>query len=472
MLHAVSAAAEKAGVYPGMALADARALLPALLTRAADPGADAAALERLARWCGRWSPWVRADGEDGILIDASGSAHLFGGEAAMLEDIRTRLGRTGLGVRMAIADTPGAAHAMARHGGERIVPAGEARACLAPLPVAALRIEAAAATTLGRLGLKRIGDLYELPRATLARRFGAGGARAIGAVLQRLDQALGAVFEPVEPMAPAPAFRVRRAFAEPVTEGCALDALLAPLFAALAAQLLADAKGARRLSLTAFRVDGTSTRLIAGANAPSRDRAHLARLFRERLAEIDPGFGIDCLILAADVVAPLGAVAQDFDGRAAEALALSELVDRLALRLGAGHIGHARPYESHLPERAERRAAGLGDGAWNDAARPPGPSRPLRLLPRPEPVDVMAEIPEGPPLSFRWRRVHHRIARAQGPERIAPEWWRDQGATARVRDYYRVEDAEGRRFWLFRAGLYGEEAACGVPRWFLHGLFA
>lgn len=480
VLHAVNAAAEAAGMHAGMALADARALLPSLATRPADPGGDAAALDRLARWCGRYSPWVRADGEDGILIDASGCAHLFAcpeqgrrsGEAAMLDDIATRLEGMGLEVRAAIADTPGAAHAMARHGRTRVVPPGGSGAALAPLPVAALRIDDGAATTLGRLGLKRIGDLYDLPRATLARRFGHGGARAVTAVLHRLDQALGTIFEPVEPMMPAPAFRVRRALPEPLTETMALDALLAPLFAALAARLADDGKGARRLSVTLFRVDGTSTRLAAGANAPSRDPAHLARLFRERLIGIDPGFGIDCLILAADVVAPLGAVAQDFDGRGAQALALSELVDRLALRLGAAHIGHARPAESHVPERAERRGAGLDAPAWTTAERPPGPRRPLRLLPRPEPLDVMAEVPEGPPLAFRWRRVHHRVARAQGPERIAPEWWHDDGAHARVRDYYRVEDEAGRRFWLFRAGLYGEAAEHGAPRWFLHGLFA
>ena len=195
-LHAVNAAAETGGVHAGMALADARALLPGLATRPADPGADAAALEKLARWCGRYSPWVRADGEDGILIDASGSAHLFGGEDAMLEDIAARLGHMGFEVRAAIADTPGAARAMARHGRARIAPPGEVRTALAGLPVAALRIDDGAATTLRRLGLKRIGDLYELPRATLARRFGAGGARAIGAVLQRRPPSASAASSP------------------------------------------------------------------------------------------------------------------------------------------------------------------------------------------------------------------------------------------------------------------------------------
>lgn len=472
MLHAVNAAAEKAGVHAGMALADARALLPTLATRPADPGGDVAALEKLARWCGRWSPWVNVGGADGILIDATGCAHLFAGEDAMLDDIVSRLTDMGIEACAAIADTPGAAHAMARYGKTRIMPLGEGRAALAPLPVAALRIDEDAAATLRRLGLKRIGDLYDLPRVVLARRFGPGSAKTVTAVLHRLDQALGTVFEPVEPMLPVPVWRVRRAFAEPVTEAGALETLLTPLFAELAERLAAEGEGARRLSVTAFRVDGASLRLAAGTNAPSRDSAHFVRLFKERLPEVDPGFGIDCLMVAADVVTPFKDTQADFDGRAARELALSELVDRLALRLGAAHVGHARPQESHLPERAERRVAGFAEPAWAAVARPPGSPRPLRLLPRPEPVEVMAEVPEGPPLAFRWRRVRHRVARAEGPERIAPEWWRDEGARARARDYYRVEDSEGRRFWLFRAGLYGEEAERGAPRWFLHGLFA
>jgi len=472
VLHDIDRAATDAGLHAGMRLADARALRPDLRTAPADPGADRAALERLARWCTRYSPWTACDGADGILIDISGAAHLFGGEAAMLNNLAARLARMGIPARIAVADTAGAAIALARYGKGGIAPPGALRTALADLPVAALRITDETVATLERLGLKRIGQLYDLPRASLARRFGRGGAQAADAVLHRLDQALGRIFEPVDPLLPVPRWRVHRSFAEPVTDGAALEGLLMPLCAALAGRLEADGQGARRLSLSVFRVDGTQQSVAVGTHRPSRDAAHLARLFRERLGVIDPGFGIDLMMLSADVVAPLAPAQADLTGRAAHALALSELVDRLALRLGATHIGQIAPYESHIPERAERRVRGLSAPDWAEAPRPPGPLRPLRLLPRPEPIEVMAEVPEGPPRAFRWRRVRHRVARAEGPERIAPEWWHDHGAAAAVCDYYRIEDDAGRRFWVFRAGLYGEEAAPGSPRWFLHGLFA
>lgn len=474
MLHAVNVAAEQAGLAAGMALADARALLPGLAVEPADPAADAAALERLARWCVRYSPWVRPDPPGGVLLDASGCAHLWGGEKAMLSDLQGRLASAGIRARLAMADTPGAAHALARHGadGITIAPAGGSRAAIAGLPVTALRIGAAAARSLRRLGLKRIGDLMDLPRASLARRFGPGGARAAGAVLHRLNQALGHVAEPVAPMDPAPAWRVRRGFAEPVTDPAALPGLVTPLLDDLTALLEAHGAGARRIALTACRADGTAGRIAAGVGQPSRDVAHLARLLAGRLETLDPGFGIDTLILGAEAVAPLAPAQADLDGRTASRLALSALVDRLALRLGPGRVGHMIPHESHVPERAERRRPGAGAADWGAARRPPGPPRPLMLLARPEPVAVMAEIPEGPPLRFVWRRVSCRVVRSQGPERIAPEWWRETDAGSEIRDYYRIEDSEGRRFWLFRAGLYGATATGAPPRWFLHGLFA
>ncbi|GER08796.1 hypothetical protein GCM10007972_15680 [Iodidimonas muriae] len=475
-LYACNPAAKAAGLHNGMAFADARAMVPMLVTQPADLKGDAAALSHLTRWCGRWSPWVRMDGEDGIWIDASGCAHLFGGEVAMLKDIQTRLRAMGIKARLAMADTPGAAWAAARYGQARIILSGEARRALASFPVAALRIKEEAAASLRRLGLKRIGDLYDLPRAMLAQRFGPGGAKAVAAVLHRLDQALGQVFEPIDPVMPVPLWRVRLPLVEPLMDINALMGLVAPLLEDLAARLMAEEKGVRRLSLTAFRCDGSSERLIVGTYAPSRDPAHMARLFQEKVGSIDPGFGIDCLVVAAEVVAPLDAAQTDFDGQAAGVLALSELIDRLALRLGKGHVGHARPFESHIPERAEQRVTGYGETTWTNAMHPsgvpPAPTRPLRLLPRPEPVEVVAEVPEGPPLVFRWRRVQCRVARSQGPERVAPEWWRVAGEEARIRDYYRVEDDAGRRYWLFRAGLYEETTDEGPCRWFLHGLFA
>jgi len=480
-LYAVNAAAAREGLHSGMGLADARALLPELAVEPADPSADGAALERLARWCGRWSPWVRADPPDGILIDASGCAHLFAcpeqgrrsGEAAMLSDIAARLARLGLEARLAMADTPGAAHALARYtaSATTLAAPGETSRPLAPLPVAALRIDPETATTLKRLGLTAIGDLLELPRSSLARRFGAGGARAGESVLHRLDQALGRVFEPVEPEAPAPAFRLRRGFLEPVTQIPALTCPLEDLLGELTALLARHGQGARRVSLTAYSCDGTASRIAAGTNRASRDPAHLRRLLGERLESLDSGFGIEELVLAADAAATLDPAQADLDGRAARQAGLYELTDRLALRLGARHVGRMAPRESHLPERGERRLPGTAEPHWREDGHPPAPPRPLTLLPRPEPVAVMAEIPEGPPLTFRWRRVAYRVARAEGPERIAPDWWRG-GAETELRDYYRVEDTAGRRFWLFRAGRYDAAESAGAPRWFLHGLFA
>lgn len=468
LLVAVDAAAAAGGLFPGQALADARALLPGLAVLPADPAGEAATLGRLADWCDRYTPLVGIEAEDGgagagLWLDVTGCTHLLGGEAELLGDLVARLGRLGHAARAGLADTPGAAWAAARFLPERsVLPPGGARAALAPLPVAALRLPPAATAGLERLGLRRVADLLPLPRAALARRFGS----VVGA---RLDQALGALPEPISPRRPAPPFAERLAFAEPIGEAASLAASLARLLERLCRRLDAAQQGARRLALTLYRVDGSRQDLAIGTSRPSRDPAALGRLFAEALGRVDPGFGIELMALAATRAEPLTALqialarapaqaavtAADADGQAA-------LIDRLANRLGFAALGCPAPRHSHWPERAFALAAAPEE----PAAWPATPPRPLRLLPRPEPVEAEPVAPGRPPGWFARQGRRHRVAVAEGPERIAPEWWRDAAAAAR--DYYRLEDEQGGRFWLYR-----EDPRTGAEaRWYLHGLFA
>ena len=470
VVTAVDGAASAAGVAPGMALADARALLPRVATAPADPAADAATLDGLAAWCGRYTPWTVPDGRAGVWLDVSGCAHLFGGERAMLDDLLARLDRFGLEARAALADTPGAAWGLARYGANRmIVLPGEAREALAELPVAALRLGPAAVDGLTRLGLRRIGDLYALPRAPLAARFG-------GEVARRLDQALGREAEPVSPRRPVPRHRVRLSFPDPIGLRDDIAAALDRLLRALCEGLGQAGRGCRRLDLTCYRADGSLQAVAVGTAAPARDAAHLARLFAERLDAIDPGFGIESMVLSAPHTEPLAAAQVQAPyspqgGRPTQEafVALAPLLDRLGNRFGFGQVARLRACESHLPERAcqPAPAAGAADRAGWRYSMP----RPLHLLAYPEPVKAIPPLSgDDPPRGFLWRRMRHRVRAAEGPERIVPEWWRvDPAWAGGARDYWRVEDEEGRRFWLFREA---RPRLDGAPRWFLHGLFA
>ncbi len=471
---AASPAAQAGGVAPGTTLAGARALLPDLRARPADPAGDARSLARLADWCTRYSPWTAPDGDGGhgLVLDVSGCAHLFGGEAALLGDLAGRLQGLGFAARAGLGPSPGAAWAVARFGaaeGAAIIPPGGAAEALATLPVRALRLPPATAQGLERLGLRRIGDLYRLPRGGLARRFG-------GAVTRRLDQALGLVREPISPRRPVPRWRQRLALAEPIGHPDDIARAARHLLMGLCARLEREHRGVRRLELTLYRVDGEVSRAHLGTSRPVREPEHLFRLLARHLEGLDPGLGVEVVVLAAPVTDPLTALQLSLtpergrDSGAAEA-ALGQLVDRLGNRLGAGNVMRLVPRQSHLPERAAAAAPPLA--AATGAAWPDDDTRPLRLLSRPEPIEAVAEVPDGPPLLFRWRRVVHRVARADGPERIAPEWWRDETpADAATRDYYRVEDGSGRRFWLYREGLYPPQGPAPRPRWYLHGIFA
>jgi protein ImuB len=468
LLAAVNPAASAAGLAPGMPLADALSFLPGLATAPAEPAEDMAALRRLAEWCGRYSPWTAPDGADGVRVEITGSAHLWGGEPALATDLVARLDRQGIASRIAITDTLGAAWALARFAqtAERIVilPPGDTRTGLTPLPVEALRLDAATAQGLRRVGLKRIGDLYAMPRAALARRFGEMVAR-------RLDQALDDLAEPLSPLGEAPVSRVRLSFAEPIADPTDLALAAERLAEDLVLRLAREGVGARRLDLAFHRIDGRVERIVLGIARPSRDPRHLAALFKERLDTVDPGLGIEDMILAAFAVEPLPPEQIGFVGSPGAMTGTAPLLDRLGNRLGLAALYRLEPRQSHIPERASIRvpsdAGPCPSAAWV-SGKPP---RPIRLFEPPEPVDAFWLLPDDPPFRFTWRRRPYRVTRADGPERIAEEWWLSEGSDAvdAIRDYYRVEDEEGRRFWLFRAGLSDSNHP---PRWFIHGLFA
>jgi protein ImuB len=477
-LHAVDPVARhRFGLHPGQSHADARAIAPDLVSASAEPEEEQRALKALALWFERFSPQVAVDAElreqEGLLIDMTGGAHLFGGEEALLDEIVRRLKAADIPATAAIADTPGAAFALARWSGRNtaIAPPGKTREALADLPVEALRLSGDAVRLLARFGLQRIGDLYGLPRAGLARRFRDPEGLAL---VRRLDQALGVEAEPLKPERPSPDYRAWQAFAEPLLEAEGVAFALPALAAALAAELERDGKGARVLALDAFRTDGRVVRLAAGLSAPSRTPAHLMRLLKEKGVEtLDLGFGADALMLSALTAEPLADRQAELQGdvRLQGEDVLAGLIDRLQARLGEGAVQTPEGVQSHLPERSERWVA-AGPKPPTAFAPPPRP-RPILLFDPPEPVEAIADLPDSAPSRFTWRRVARRVAKAQGPERLSPEWWRPASGSGRTRDYYAVEDETGCRFWLYREGLYDrlEGQDDRLPRWWIQGVW-
>jgi protein ImuB len=471
-LAALNHAAKALGLSPGLGFADARARVPALLSEEIDRGADAKALKALAAWMIRFSPLVALDGPDGLLLETTGCDHLHGGEVPMTGRISEILTREGISHAIGLAGTVGAASALARGrgGGIHILPSGEEQDGLAALPVGALRISAEAGTILRRFGLGRIGQLYGIERASLARRF--ASTDIADAVLARLDQALGRRAEPLVPFREPARHQVRLPCPEPIgsTEGVAAG--LSTLAAMICGELEREGRGARRFTFHAFRSDGEVSSTQIATARPVRAPAHLERLFGEKLDRIDPGFGIDLMLLEAHRVGPMSEadrpLSAELTGGDLDEAALCGLADRITARLGERAVSVHTPRESHIPERSEREEAFEGSLAGAHSPLPRG-ERPARLFASPEPVRVMAEVPDGPPLRFVWRRVPRRVMRAEGPERIGPEWWRLDDRQARTRDYYRIEDEEGKRYWLFREGLY--EDGPTTPEWYVHGLF-
>ena len=461
-LTAVDAGAAALGLHAGQKAADAAALAPGLVTAEAEPAVDLAALVHLSDWCARFSPAVALDSPDGLYLDITGVAHLWGGEDALVDDLTARLAANGIAIQAAVAGSPGAAWALAHFGGHGLI--APAAALLAPLPIAALRLESAVAGQITRLGLTTVGRLAELPAAAVTRRFGA-------AVVLRLDQALGRAGEAQVFRRPPNPWFARLAFAEPISAPEDLARVAVDIAARLCARLEAEGQGARRFELCFHCLDGRRQPVAIGLALPGRDAHCIARLLTPLLEGVDPGFGIEVATLEAREVTPLGARQGRLDAERAIAPedGVAPLVDRLTNRLGEDAVWRADPHPSHAPERAVTRRPALSvpaPGGWN-ADRP----RPLRLFHRPEPIEVVAPVPDDPPILFRWRGRAHRVRLAEGPERLAEEWWRrpfDDADPSRIRDYYRVEDDQGLRVWLFRAGLY----SVGDPaQWWLHGLF-
>ncbi len=459
LLAAVNRKAAEEGLLPGMPLADARAFLPSLETAAAEPEEDQKALCRLAEWCRLYSPLTALEGREGVRIEIAGSAHLWGGEEALAADLAKRLEREGIAHRIAVAATIGAAFAAARFAageGPLVLPSFATGEALAPLPVAGLRLPPATAQGLRRLGLKRIGDLYALPRSALARRFG-------DFLLRRLDEALGRRAEPFAPLAEAPLRRLRLGFAEPVAAAEDLKRAILFLTEDLCGRLAREGKGARRLDLAFYRLDGRVERIQLGTARPSRDPHHLFPLLGGRLEAVDPGPGIEEMILSLLAVEPLQAEQWAFFGSADAPSVLAPLLDRLASRLGLCALSSLGARQSHIPEKASVRTP--VSFCSRPSVAPPEAPRPIRLLMPPEPIAAAFLFPDDPPFLFLWRGRRHRVRRADGPERISQEWWEGESG---IRDYYRVEDEEGRRFWLYRTGLPSKGER---PLWFLHGLF-
>lgn len=506
----------------GLAFTDAKTRAPDLVSEDIDRAADARALAQIAEWLIRFSPLVAIDGADGLMLETTGCDHLYGGETAMMARLSELLERSALPHQLGLASTQGAASALARAAPGTCLEQGSESEGLADLPVSALRLSVDAETLLRRFGLTRIGQLYGIDRKALARRF--QSKSEADAVLLRLDQALGLRLEPLAPIRPTPLRAARLSCPEPIATSEAIQIGLERLTAELCGELDTAGIGARFFSLTAFKADGSRSEVSIKAARPARTPKHILRLFRERIDQIDPGFGIDLLLLEAQRTDPMDlspmALSGDLAATDTDEVALSALADRIIAKLGEQSVSIVQGRESHIPERAEQACRFEGTLPAKPTRSAHTSPRPIRMFDPPERVTVLAEVPDGPPQRFIWRRVPRTVTKADGPERISPEWWMHmsapQAATTpaearrtwlspkmdpradaiqiaetraafdiakgedsgipvkslpRARDYYRVEDQEGRRYWLFRNGLYGDRRGA-PPEWYVHGLFA
>jgi protein ImuB len=470
-LSAVDQAARSLGLEPGMALADARARLPQLVAEDLDEAADRHWLEQLAKGSIRYTPLVELDSDDGLILDVTGCAHLFGGEKGLAADVEARMARLRMTLRLAFADTAGAAHALARY---QALPAKDEAFAIRRLPVAALELDPEATQGLLRAGLKTIGDLAKRPMTAIAARFGSEAVTA-------LRHLLGETSRPMRPLIPVAPIATERRFAEPVARTEYALEVLGELMAEAVRQMEERGEGGRRFEASFFRSDGLTRPLAVETGQPTRDSDLVIRLMNERIEglsdPIDPGFGFDLIRLSVPVVEPLAVTQLSLEGGAVKEAEVAALIDRLSTRLGRNRIRRLVAQDTHIPEQMQLELPAVETSRpvadWPETIAGEPPLRPLHLFDPPQLIEVMAGVPDGPPHRFRWRRKLHDIKRFEGPERIASEWWqRRDGAIDKpglTRDYYRVEDMRGRRFWVFRHGLFAERPK---PRWYLHGLFA
>lgn len=470
VVHALDARAARLGLYQGQPLANARAMVQPLNVIPADEKADAALLESIADWCDRFTPLVTLDPPYGLYLDITGAAHLFGGEAAMLALVREKIAAQGFVVRAAIAGTSLAARAVARFAHSMIVPPRGEAATVAPLPLAALDCDDKILRALRHAGLKTVGAVAQRQHSELAERLGAG-------FVTRLKIMLGAEEKPLEPRRPLPDLMAEQRFAEPIVTEDAIAASLLSLAQHLSEILERQGRGARLLEAVFFRADGKVDRTAVKTGEPVRDAAVMLRLLRQKLDALadplDPGFGFDLVRLEAVLAEETNPATISFDANENARQQIAFLVDRLSVRFGEHRVQRFVAQDTHIPE-----AAGVAVPAQDKdfvsqnwaLKRLPGdpPRRPLRLLERVEEIEAGFPIaPDGPPKFFVWRQCRRDVVRAEGPERIAMEWWRNAGLT---RDYFRVETGDGQRFWLYRDGLYRQDGL--APRWYLQGLFA
>jgi protein ImuB len=470
-IYALDSRASKCGLHVGQPLANAQAMIEPLDAVEADEAADAKLLNQIADWCDRFTPFVAIESSNGLFLDVTGVTHLFGGERAMLETVRNAIRKQGFVASLAMAGTAIAARAFSRYAPNTIAASGGEAQAIAPLPVAALGCDDTITHALKRAGLKTIGQVATRQRTELASRFGK-------AFVFTLDRALGQIESPISPRLPLPDYMAEHRFDEPVTTEAVIFNTLRDLASGIAQVLEQRGQGARMLEAAFFRADGGVRRILLQIGAPTRDPAVIERLFRLKLDSLpdalDPGFGFDLIRLSATLTQRTEAQSIGFNDNSNAEKEISQLIDTLSARFGSHRVLRFIPQDTHIPEAASVTVPAQYTPSekivWRKRpSTSKGPSRPLRLFAKPEPIEVMAQVPDGPPLRFRWRRVLHTASFAEGPERIEMEWWRHQDAKP-TRDYFRVQDSEGRRFWLYRDGLYSPEAI--EPRWYMHGVFA
>lgn len=459
VVKAASRLATAKGIHNGMVVADCRAIHPEIEVLDYTADRDKQLLEALAEWCIRYTPSAAVDMPDGLIIDASGCAHLWGGETDYLKDLLNKIRAFGYDVRAAMADTIGTAWAISRYGQiTPIIREGKQLEALLPLPPAALRLEALTIEKLHKLGLYDIRSFINMQRSALRRRFGQ-------LLLTRLDQALGQAIEIIDPICPVEPYQERLPSLEPIRTVIGIEIALKQLLETLCKRLADEMKGLRSAVFKCYRIDNNIQKIDIGTSRPSRNPEHLFKLFEEKINRIEPALGIELFVLDAPVIEELTS-AQDAlwmnkDNR--NNIAVAELVDRLTSKLGADTIHRYLPAEHYWPERSIKLATSLSEQPQTEW-RTDKP-RPLQLLANPEPIEVTVQLPDYPPMLFHHKGKLYRIKKAEGPERIEQEWWIENGV---YRDYYCVEDLDGARYWLFRSGRYRSDNV----KWFLHGFFA
>ncbi len=457
VVRAASPEALREGIPAGKVLADARAILPTIAVLEDEPEAIVLVLEALAEWCLRFTPVAAVSGKDGIILDISGCPHLWGGEAAYLHTIMARMAQGGYQAKGAIADTIGTAWAMSRFGtGSPIVAPGKQKEALSALPPEALRLEPATLQRMQRLGFRTISQFIHIPTAILRRRFGA-------VLLQRLAQALGTYPEMLSPVRPVAPYFERLICLEPISSATGIAIALRHLLEKLCKRLQQEAKGMRTAIFKGYRIDGNVQEVTIGTNSASCAEKHLWRLFELKLDTIEPALGIELFTLETPLVEDLGTLQDKLWDTKGDESKVAELLDNIAGKIGMNTIRRYLPAEQHWPERSVIETHSLARMPATDWPR--DKQRPLHLLKNPEPIDVMVPLPDYPPLLFTHKGKVFNLIKSDGPERIEQEWWLADG---QPRDYYRVEDESGARYWLFRSGHYAD----GEVKWFLHGFFA